>query len=265
MTMLLRHDKTEAEEIFTTQFLLYLKRIGYSGEIHCRCFLVNQFGQVRRPNFYLPRYGLAIDVDGLTRHSWERRQNDIFKRDQFYEDLGAQPLLVLDASWVVSNFKMDRFKREFSDLLFNRKITPRQRKLINKRLSEGRKALKQKRPEIFNSHGGLASQFSFELIQAGFKEFRHFGGTRFLLREQYQTKAIKLAREMPERFKTFFRSYFGKIVPEQEDLATAFAVDLVGQKLDRDQRIEQVEKFSETHGLDFHNLASVVAKLNALY
>ncbi len=265
MTMLLRHDKTESEEIFTVEFLLYLKRIGYSGVIHCRCFLVNQFGQVKRPDFYLPRYGLAIEIDGLTRDSWERRQNDISRRDRFYENLGTQPLLVLNSNWAVSGFKMDRFKKEFSELLFKNRITPKQRILINKRLSEGRKALEVSRPEIFNSHGGLASQFSSELAGAGFKEFHHFGGTRFVLREKYETKAIQMARAMSDKFKSLLKTYFGKITSTQEEEATAFATHLIRQSLDRDGRLDQIEIFAEKHGLDFPKLADAVAKLHALY
>lgn len=185
--MLLRHDKTEAEDRFTVEFLLFLKREGYSGEIHCRCFLVNQHGEIRRPDFYLPRYGLAIEIDGATRHSWASRNNDLEDRDKFYFDLGAQPVLILNSIDVVSEFKMDRFKREFLGLLHNNRMTPKQRSLIKKRISEGRTRLEERRTGIFDSHGTLAPQFLTELALGGFKEIRHFGGTKFILRSKYKT------------------------------------------------------------------------------
>lgn len=190
-TMLLRHDRTEPEEVLLLYILLFLKKIGYSGEIHCRCFLANQSGQARRPDLYLPRYALAIEIDGATRDAWHRRQADLLPRDEFYTSIGANPPLRIPATWVSSQFKMDRFLHELQKMLHENRVSPRLRATINKRICDGRKMVAIKNPGLFQSSGSLAPQFCEELKNQKFKEFRHFGGTKFILRGKYKINPFR--------------------------------------------------------------------------
>jgi hypothetical protein len=63
--------------------------------------------------------------------------------------------------------------------------------MFAKRIHEGRFLLEKKLPGIFNSHGSRAPQFISELHLRGFKERRHFGGTKFIIRGKYNRKALK--------------------------------------------------------------------------
>jgi hypothetical protein len=185
-TILLRHDTTEAEQRLQTELILFLKRVGFSGEVNCRCFLVNQDGKARRPDFYLPRYALPIEVDGKTRDSWQIRQEDIGPRDSFYQSIGANLPLIIPANWVVSEHKINRLKFDLQQFLHTSRLSPKQRVAINKRIHDGRKLFEAKFPGIFDGTGSIAPKFGPEL--GDFKEYRHFGGTKFIIRNKYQKR-----------------------------------------------------------------------------
>jgi hypothetical protein len=185
-TIRLQHETTEAEQRILVELILFLKRIGFSGEINCRCFLVNQDGKARRPDIYLPRYALPIEIDGKTR-DWQHRQDDIAPRDAFYESIGARPPLVIPANWVVSEHKMNRLKYDLAQFLYQSRLSPRKRNTINKRICDGRKMFEAIFPGVFDGTGSVAPKFSHEL--ADFKEYRHFGGTKFILRSKYQQRS----------------------------------------------------------------------------
>lgn len=185
----LNHDRTESEEIISLKLLLLLKEIGYSGEVHFRTFIANQFGQFRRPDIYFPRYGLAIEIDGRTRESIRSRQSDFVERDKFYHGLGIR-LLTLHSEIAVNDLKIERLKRELINTFHTDRLTPKIRTLLNKNICVGRKVLQRRNPLIFQSHGTKAPVFIQELESHGIKsEFRHFGGTKFIFRTKYQQRS----------------------------------------------------------------------------
>jgi hypothetical protein len=165
VTIVGTHDRTESEELLLVQLILLLSSIGYSGELHCRCFLVNQSGKARRPDFYLPRYALAIEVDGRTRESWQVRTDDTLERDQFYSTIGTHPPLIIPSNWVVSDYKIERLKNELTNHLYRNQISKKTRTAINKRLHDGRKLFKTKHPELAKDHGTLAPQLGLSFTQ----------------------------------------------------------------------------------------------------
>lgn len=206
MSLILTHETTEAEQKLRIELILFLSRIGFSGELNCRSLIANQKGQVRRPDFYLPRYALAIEVDGRTRDTWYSRQSDITPRDSFYQSIGTHPPLIIPANWIVSECKMTRFKYELARFLFTNRLDPRKRNTINKRIHDGRKLLEKRNPEIFKDHGTETPQFLYELSHL--KEYRHFGGTKFILRSKYkvnQFNKLEFPWESPEAMQKYIQ------------------------------------------------------------
>lgn len=188
--ILLNHDTTEAEEILLKVILGVLKETGYSGELHCRSLLCDQKGKARRPDFYIPRLLLPIEVDGLTRDSWLCRQNDLGPRDIFYEQLGTLPAFIIPSSWVVSEHKMERFRHELKTFLFEHKASPQKKRMINKRIHDGRIKFAAKYPRIFDSCGTEALTFNSEIHLLECAPIRHFGGIKFNLRGKYKERNL---------------------------------------------------------------------------
>lgn len=186
---LLNHDRTESEERVLLQILLALRIIGYSGEVHVRCFLANQLGKVRRPDIYIPRLGLAIEVDGLTRDAWHERASDMEARDLFYPSIGLNPPWIIQSTTTVSHFKTERFLRDLKTYIFEEKLSPRVRNAVNKRIHDGRKLYEKSNVGLFNGSGTEVPALSREMNDNGFKEYRHFGGTRIILRAEYKTRS----------------------------------------------------------------------------
>lgn len=185
-TKLLNHDRTEAEEAFLKILLIFLRTNGFSGEVHVRTFLVNQSGTARRPDIYLPRYGLAIEIDGRTRDSMPKRQTDTEARDLFYVSIGAFPPLVIPATEIVSQFKIQRLLNELNNFLRTNYLSPRKRNTLNKRIHDGRCVYQVANPGIFNCSGSVAPEFDAEMVANGFVQQRHFGGSRVILRSKYR-------------------------------------------------------------------------------
>lgn len=187
---ILPHERTIAEESFLVWLLLFLKDLNFSGEVHCRCFLVNRIGRSRRPDFYIPRYGLPIEIDGCTRDVSKKRAEDRSPRDEFYESIGSRPPLIIPANWVVSWEKMSRTRKELRKFLFSERLGPKTRNKINKHIHDGRKEIASKFPELARLNGKPALQFCPDLGLHGFKEFHHFGGTKFTLRARDKNKSL---------------------------------------------------------------------------
>ncbi len=196
--LLLTHDKTEAEDKLVFELLMFLKSVGFSGELHCRSFIANVDGKVRRPDIFIPRYGLAIEIDGRTRDGWQKRQTDLEPRDQFYITLGLHPPLIVPAAWTVSDQRIKRLKYELKQHLHEERMTPQRRRRVTKEICHGRQIFEKNHPGIFNGSGSLAAQFSADLALNGFTEIRHFGGTKFILRTEYKKKAFPKIDLSPE-------------------------------------------------------------------
>lgn len=189
------HERTEAEEKFLLVVLLTLDEMGFSGEINCRSFLANARGEFRRPDIFLPKFGISIEIDGNTREGWSHRQADMPKRDEFYLSLGLFPPIRIPSTSIASDLRVARFRQELKSYIegwiktesnySSAQLTKAGRKKLAKVLNRGRKMMERQYPGIFSFNGTEAPQFSEELALRGFREFRHFGGTKLVLRGKY--------------------------------------------------------------------------------
>lgn len=258
--ILLQHDRTEAEERMLLELLKFLRRTGYSGEIHCRVFIVNQDGKARRPDIYLPRYGLAIEIDGRTRESWKRRQEDIGPRDEFYNDLGISPPLRIDSVWVTNEAKMKAIKYDLEKFIFKNRLTPRKRNTLAKKLCDGRKIFESKYPNIFGSSGTEAPQFLWELKTSGFKDSRHFGGTKFVLRNKYKTEVLREQEFIGKSLKKHCGNAHTELPPKVHN----FITELIDEKINGNLKLDRIEDFSRKNSLDTDSFYEVLKSFSEI-
>lgn len=189
--LILTHDRTEAEVSYLLILVGLFEEMGLNAELHCRCLLANSKGEFRRPDFYLPKFGIVIEIDGITREAWDSRLIDTKDRDDFYADLCTLPVVRLNATDVVSHAKVNRFKDDLKKLILHSKLPSEKIKRINKKICDGRSKIIQLYGHKFDENGTSVPQFdkvSFQIYKHyKLKEFRHYGGTKISFRSSYET------------------------------------------------------------------------------
>jgi hypothetical protein len=99
----------------------------------------------------------------------------------------------------VDELKMKRLKSELATFFFNDRSSPQDRQRINKKISQGRKLIAKRYLSLFTGHGTIAPRFNNELKAHGIEsEWRHFGGTRVILRAKYKKHAFPPLDLSPE-------------------------------------------------------------------
>jgi hypothetical protein len=105
---------------------------------------------------------------------------------------------VIDATWSASDLKINRLKRELDLHLATWPVSDKERSRMNKKISIGRKIFERKHPGVFSCTGTLSPQFIHDIKGLGLKEFRHFGGTKFILRGKYKPRdPFASVRDLP--------------------------------------------------------------------